>query len=144
MDININVTLDSGTTKAIALLAESILAAATELNRPAAPAGGPLAAVAETATAEAEPEKPKRRRSRAAKPAAVATPATENEAPASAPDPAPAAKVTREEVRKAAGAFLEAGNDRADVKTWLEEFGSESITAMDEKHLPQMLERLTA
>ena len=100
MDININVTLDSGTTKAIALLAESILAAAT--------------------------------------------PATENEAPASAPDPEPAAKVTREEVRKAAGKWLEDGKNREDVKGWLEEFGAESITTLDEKHLPEMHEHLTA
>ncbi len=140
MDININVTLDSGTTKAIALLAESILAAATELNRPTVT--GPVV----QAPVTAETEKPPRRtrRSRATKPAAAATPATENEAPASAPDPEPAAKVTREEVRKAAGKWLEDGKNREDVKGWLEEFGAESITTLDEKHLPEMHEHLTA
>ncbi len=147
MDININVTLDSGTTKAVALLAESILAAASELNRTAVGTAATLAVSPEPPAAEATPPKKTRkpRGKPAAKPAAEAAPATENEEPASAPDPAPAAdKVTREVVRKAAGAFLEAGKDRADVKEWLAEFGAESITTLGEKHLVEMHSRLTA
>ena len=138
MDININVTLDSGTTKAIALLAESILAASAEL-RSTAPSGPVTAEVA------AEPEKPpKRTRRSRAKPAEAKPDADEGKESSPATEPAPAAKITREAVRKAAGAFLEAGKDRTDVKGWLEEFGAESITTLDEKHLPEMHERLTA
>ncbi len=143
MDLNINVKLDSDTTEAIALLAESFLSAATELKATVAPA----TALAPSTPEEHAAEPPKRRKRRTSKPAAEAAPAAAEEPAAAKGEPASApesAKITREDVRKAAGAFLEAGNDRAKVKGWLEEFGAESITSLDEKHLAEMHSRLTA
>ncbi len=143
MDININVTLDPGTTKAVALLAESILAAASELGKTAPPVVNvsPLAPSTPEEHAEATP--PKRTRKSRAKAAEAKSAADEGKESSTAAEPA-AAKTTRGDVRKAAGAFLEADGERQEIKGWLEEFGSESITTLDEKHFPAMVERLTA
>ena len=143
MDININVKMDGDTNKAIALLAESILAAASELNRTAVPTAATLAVSPEPPAAEATP--PKRTRKSRAKPvAAVETSAAEKvEAASAAPEVPAAVKTTRDTVRKAAGAFIEAGNDREEVKGWLAGFGAESITTLEEKHLTTMLGHLT-
>lgn len=141
MDININVKMDGDTTKAIALLAESILSAGSAL---ASVESGSTSAAPAAAEAPAEVPPKRTRRSRAKPAAAVEAPATEKVEAASAPEvPAPV-KITRDTVRKAAGTFIEAGNDREEVKGWLEEFGAISITSLDEKHLPKMYEHLTA
>ncbi len=142
MDININVKMDGDTTKAIALLAESILSAGSALA--SVESGSTSAAPAAAVAAEAVP--PKRTRKSRAKPAAaVETPAAEKvEAASTAPEVPAAVKITRDTVRKAAGAFIEAGNDREEVKDWLAGFGAESITTLEEKHLATMHGHLTA
>lgn len=143
MDININVKMDGDTTKAIALLAEAILSAGSAFA--SVESGSTSAAPAATEAPGAETPPKRTRKSRAKPVAAVETPAAEKVETASAAPEVPApVKTTRDTVRKAAGAFIEAGNDREEVKGWLAGFGAESITTLEEKHLPTMLGHLTA